>query len=161
MPPPSAQSVPTTETGRVPRRTVLSGVAVAISCLAGCTGVTASGTPAAERPDFDGWLSNTAAYGGIADLTGRRSVTIDVGGRDGLSFDPAATRIDVGTSVRWHWTGGGSAHNVVAKNRSFESETSAEAGRTFERTFDTAGLVKYLCVPHEYAGMKGVLLVGD
>lgn len=145
----------------VTRRAVLSGLALGVTSLAGCAGVNASSVIDAERPDFDGWLSNTAAYEGIVDRTGWQAVTIEVGGNDGLSFKPAAVRIDIGTSVQWQWNGGGSAHNVVSKNRSFESKTYSEADRTFERRFDTAGVVKYLCVPHEYAGMKGVIVVKE
>lgn len=145
----------------VTRRAVLSGVAVGVTILAGCAGGNASRTDSADRPDFDGWLANTAAYDGVMDRTGQSTVLVAVGGDDGLSFEPPAIRVDVGTTVRWEWTGGGSAHNVAAKDGTFESNTYAESGGTFERSFDTAGVVKYLCVPHEYAGMKGVIVVGD
>lgn len=132
-----------------------------VAVFAGCAGTSPPGRSDSEQPDFDGWLSSTPAYDGVVDWTSRSRVTVEVGGDDGLSFDPVAVRVDTGTTVRWEWAGGGSAHNVVAKDRSFESKTYAEAGRTFERSFNTAGVVKYLCVPHEYAGMKGVLVVGD
>lgn len=143
----------------VPRRAVLSGVVVTVATIAGCAGGNTTGRSDAESRDFDGWLSSTTAYNGIVDRTGQSLVTVGVGGDDGLSFDPAAIRVDTGTTVRWEWTGGGSAHNVVAEYTSFESGTYSEAGRTFERAFDTEGIVKYRCVPHEYAGMKAVILV--
>lgn len=158
---PAVRSVRTIEMDVVTRRAVLSGVVAGLASLAGCVGGSATGRSDLGVPDFDGWLSGTTAYDGVADRTGQSLATVVVGGDDGLSFAPAAIRVDSGTTVRWEWTGGGSAHNVVAKDRSFESGTYAEAGRTFEQIFDTAGVVKYLCVPHEYAGMKGVVVVDD
>jgi halocyanin-like protein len=75
-----------------------------------------------------------------------------------MSFDPVAIRVDAGATVRWEWAGGGSAHNVAAADGSFESAYHTAEGATFERTFHAPGVVKYLCVPHEYAGMKGVIV---
>ena len=141
------------------RRVLLSTVALGAAALAGCVSSASPERPGAKTPEYDGWLSNTPNYDGVVDRTGRSTVTVAVGGESGMVFAPPAIRVDVGTTVRWEWTGGGSAHNVEAEDGSFESRTTSAAGATFERTFEDSGMVKYLCVPHEYAGMKGVLEV--
>jgi halocyanin-like protein len=60
---------------------------------------------------------------------------------------PAAVRVDPGTTVVWEWTGNGGGHNVVAENGAFESETTSEAGHTFEYTLEESVIVKYACTP--------------
>ncbi|MFB6074186.1 MAG: halocyanin domain-containing protein [Haloarculaceae archaeon] len=128
-----------------------------MAALAGCAGTHAASNDTTE--DFDGWLSDTASYDGVHDHTGQSTVTVAVGGADGRSFEPAAVRVDAGTTVRWEWTGGGSAHDVTAEDGGFQSDYHTEAGATFEHTFDASGTTRYFCVPHEYAGMKGVVVV--
>lgn len=140
------------------RRRFLTGAALAASGFAGCAGTQASSSRSGATA-FDGWLSNTESYDGVHDHTGQSAVTVAVGGSDGMSFDPAAIRVDTGTTVQWEWTGGGSAHNVTANDGSFESEYHTEQGATYEHTLDAAGTTKYFCVPHEYAGMKGVVVI--
>jgi halocyanin-like protein len=103
-------------------------------------------------------------YEGTVDKTGQKRVTITVGaeGNGGsFAFSPAAVRVDPGTTVVWEWSGNGGFHNVVAEDGSFESEMTGEAGFTFERTFEDAGVVKYACAPHETMGMKGAVVVGS
>jgi halocyanin-like protein len=121
--------------------------------LAGCSG---NGTGAIEDH-----LSEANNYdGSITDETGQSEVTIDVGGgSDGKAFDPAAVRIDAGTTVVWEWTGEGGSHNVSSvddSDTSFRSgATTDEAGTTYEYTFDAAGTQLYVCEPHGPVGMKG------
>ena len=121
--------------------------------LAGCSG---NGTGAIEDH-----LSDANNYdGSIADETGQTEVTIDVGaGSTGNAFEPAAVRIDAGTTVVWEWTGEGGSHNVSSvddSDTSFRSgDTTDEAGVTYEYTFDAAGTQLYVCEPHEPVGMKG------
>ena len=146
-----------TEPTDTTRRAVLSSVALSVAMLAGC--VETRTRSKSGRADFDGWLSNADGYDGVVDATDRSLVTVTVGSNRGLSFDPVAVRVGVGTTVRWEWAGGGSAHNVAAGDGSFESAYHTERGAMFERAFDEPGTVKYLCVPHEYAGMKGVVEV--
>ena len=136
------------------RRFVSStGAAVAVGLLAGCSG---NGTGAIEDH-----LSDANNYdGSIADETGQSEVTIDVGGgSDGKSFDPAAVRIDAGTTVVWEWTGEGGSHNVSSvddSDTSFRSGATTDgAGTTYEYTFDAAGTQLYVCEPHGPVGMKG------
>lgn len=135
-----------------------SAVTVGVTPLAGCAG-TQAGSNTNGDATFDGWLSNTESYDRIHDRTVQSPVTVAVGGADGTSFEPAAIRVDAGSTVSWEWTGGGAAHNVKAKDGSFESDYHTDGGATFEHTFDAPGTTKYFCVPHQYVGMKGVVVV--
>jgi halocyanin-like protein len=130
---------------------------------AAATGLAAgSGTVAAQ---YGGWLDDVDNYDGTHDYTGQDEVTVSVGTVDGLKFGPAAILIDPGTTVVWEWTGEGGAHNVVADDETFDSgDPVAEAGTTFEYTFEDASegdTFNYLCVPHEAVGMKGAVAVGS
>jgi halocyanin-like protein len=125
----------------------------------------ATATPAVAQASFDGWLGDVGNYSEVVDETGSDEVTITVGaqGNGGnFAFGPPAVQVDPGTTVVWEWNGEGGQHNVVAEEGGdFESETVAEAGFTFERAFEEAGVVKYFCQPHLGLGMKGVLVVGE
>ncbi|MUW15668.1 halocyanin domain-containing protein [Halorubrum sp. CBA1125] len=112
-----------------------------------------------EEPDYGGWLEGANGYDQTVDATGSDEVTVDVGAGDGLSFGPAAVAVSAGTTVVWEWTGEGGGHNVAAESGAFESETSQEAGFTFEYTFEETGIHKYVCTPHEAVGMKGAVVV--
>jgi halocyanin-like protein len=117
-----------------------------------------------STPSFDGYLSETSNYDGVADRTGSEEVTVTVGtevhgGNCGVG--PAAIRVSTGTMVVCEWNGKGSLHNVVAEDGSFQSEQVQEAGHTFSQTFEEAGTVKYYCTPHESLGMKGVVVVEE
>jgi halocyanin-like protein len=125
----------------------------------------ATATPAAAQASFDGWMSDVGNYSEVADATGQDEVTITVGsqGNGGnFGFDPAAVQVDPGTTVVWEWNGEGGQHNVVAEEGGdFESDLSAEAGFTFEHTFEEETVAKYFCQPHRGLGMKGVVVAGD
>ena len=149
----------------VSRRGFLRATAGA-TAAAGATTATA-GTAAAqsEMPDF---TELEDVDGGTEDLRGESEVTVDVGaeGNGGnLAFSPAGIWIDPGTTVTWEWTGEGGAHNVEATDGSaeFESDTTEEAGFTFEFDFteDHAGITNYQCTPHASLGMLGAVAVGD
>nr|WP_284063760.1 halocyanin domain-containing protein [Halobaculum sp. SYNS20] len=126
---------------------------------------TATDTPSGGSDggeSFGGWLDDVDNYDGVVDETGADEVTVEVGTEANggyYGFGPAAVRVSSGTTVTWEWTGQGSSHNVVAEDGSFESELVAEEGHTFSHTFESAGTVKYACVPHEALGMKGVVVV--
>jgi halocyanin-like protein len=114
--------------------------------------------------DFGGYLDDVGNYdGSVVDERGSDEVTITVGaqGNGGaFAFGPAAVRISPGTTVVWEWNGEGGGHNVVGENRDFSSgEAVAEAGTTYERTFEETGVVTYYCEPHLSLGMKGGLVV--
>jgi halocyanin-like protein len=117
--------------------------------------------------DYGGWFSDVPYWGGAGsteDMTGQSEVTITVGAEanDGLSYAPAAARIDEGATVIWEWTGEGGAHNVEAEEGAdFASEIVAEEGHTFEWTANTTGVVPYFCNPHKGQGMKAALAIGS
>mgnify|MGYP000002769892 CR=1 FL=1 len=141
------------------RRAVLAGAA-------GAAGLAAAGTGAAQSNGFDygGWFDGVPNYDGTVDATGQDAVTVTVGasGEGGpLIFGPAAVHVDPGTTVTWEWSGEGGQHNVAADDDSFASELTGEAGFTYSQTFEEAGVVRYVCDPHEPAGMKGAVVVGD
>jgi halocyanin-like protein len=170
------------------RRDVLS---LGAGMGAAAVGLDVSTSPAAATDsgtDSAGWLEGVDNHDGVVDRRGQSEVTVEVGtsGNGGdFGFGPAAVQVDPGATVVWKWTGkGGShdvvaedgsfertpegtrapdgrSHDVVAEDGSFESEMVGEAGHTFERTFDSPGVVKYYCMPHRPVGMKGAVLVGD
>ena len=111
--------------------------------------------------EIDDYLGDANLYDGSAeDMTGEDSVTVEVGaGDNGFAFDPAAIRVDSGTTVTWEWTGEGGQHNVVDEDGGFESDLAEEEGHTFEQTFDESGNVRYYCNPHRTSGMKGGVIV--
>lgn len=161
------------------RRTVVRTAGIALAgAVAGCGGdqgedgtdETTESTPSEtttagteERPSVDQFLSETSNYDGIVDRTGTDAVDVDVGVEANgafYGFGPPAVRIDQGATVTWTWTGRGSVHNVATRyGADFESEQTSEAGFTFEHTFEDAGTVLYVCVPHEGTGMKGAVVV--
>jgi halocyanin-like protein len=140
----------------------LAGAGVTVAGLSSAAAGTAR---AQENGDFDGWLSAVSNYDGtVVDATGTDRITITVGaaGNDGnLAYGPPAVRVDPGTTVVWEWNGKGGTHNVVGENRDFRSgDAVAEAGTTYQRTFESEGTVKYFCTPHRDLGMRGVVVVG-
>ncbi len=146
---------------QVSRRTVLRSAAAATGGAAGAAGT--AGTVAAQ-PSFGGWMSNVGNYSEVVDETGSSEVTVQVGTEangGAFGFGPAAVQVDPGTTVIWEWTGEGGQHNVVAQDgASFDSELVADAGFTFEHTFEEEGATTYYCQPHQSLGMKGVVVVG-
>lgn len=126
---------------------------------------TSTPTPENQVPEeVTEWLSDVENYDGtVADRTGQSEVTVQTGaeGNGGnFAYDPAAIRIDSGTTVVWEWTGKGGSHNVATDSGGdFESELVGEEGHTFEHTFDSTGAVTYFCTPHRGVGMKGAVIV--
>ena len=117
-----------------------------------------------SEPDYGDWFDGVDNYDGTVDERGSSEVTVEVGVDNGgqpYGFGPPAVRVDPGTTVVWEWTGRGSSHNVVAQDGSFESDLASEAGYTFSHTFDSEGVYRYVCTPHQSLGMKGAIVVGD
>ena len=151
----------------ITRRTVLGASAAA---LAG-TGL-AVGSAAQEQgngqapPDYGGWLDGVGNYDGTTvDRTGQAAVTVTVaaeGNGGNYAFDPPAVRVDNGATVRWEWTGEGGAHSVVsADDGPLDSgEVVGDAGAQYQHTFESDGIYRYRCQPHEGLGMKGAVVVG-
>jgi len=134
------------------RRAYLTAVAGSLvtgslAALAGCGG--------GGSDEYGDWFSNVDNYDGEVDRTGESQVVVVVGADDGFAFEPAAVRVDDGTTVVWEWTGEGGRHNVVERGGAFESAYHEDVGATFEYTFDDAGLFPYYCEPHREMGMKG------
>jgi len=147
------------ETPSCSRRRLLRG-SLAVAATA------AVATPAAAQNDpYDGWFDEVPNYEGTVDYSGEDTVEILVGtGDQGLYFEPPAVQVDPGTTVIWEWTGEGGEHNVVEEDGVFESERTAEAGHTFEHTFEEENegeVFRYICTPHEALGMLGAVAVGD
>jgi halocyanin-like protein len=144
------------------RRTLLKTIAA--GATVGGAAAAGVGPAAAQSTDLSGFFSNTGNAGEVTDKTGQDEVTVEVG-TDGngsaFGFGPAVVRVDPGTNVVWEWTGKGGQHNVVADDGSFESEYYSSSGDTFEHAFESAGVTKYYCAPHEMMGMKGAVVVGD
>ena len=113
----------------------------------------------AEEPDYDGWFDDVDTYEGTVDLTDADEITVDVGSDGGLSYGPAAVAVSPGTTVVWEWTGEGGDHDVVAEDDTFATESTSEAGHTFEHTFEESGVHEYVCTPHRAVGMKGAVYV--
>jgi halocyanin-like protein len=177
----------TDSTGATTRRRFLrAGALLGLAGTAGCAGGSGGGTGggaddgdasdgtgdgsgsgdgdggAATDDSYDAWLDGVPNYDGTpADRTGAESVTVVVGAGNGLLFDPPAVRVSPGTTVVWEWTGRGGQHNVRAEDGAFESKLFTTEGSTFEWTFESPGVVRYLCVPHQAVGMKGVVDVVD
>lgn len=167
---------------RVTRRRALRfGALVGVASLAGCGGSgggsdTPAGTPTGSgdggtdggtddppsESAYDGWLSDVSNYDGTpADRTDSDTVTVAVGAVNGLRFEPSAVRVSPGTTVVWEWTGQGGQHNVQEDGGAYESELATVEGTTFEHTFEESGVSRYLCLPHQAVGMKGVVEVVD
>jgi halocyanin-like protein len=147
----------------VTRRTALRS---AVGLAGGAALAGGAGSAAAQSDgEFGGWFDNVSNFEGVADRTGQDEVTVDVGVQangGALGFGPAAVRVSPGTTVVWEWTGEGGGHNVVAEDGTFSSgeEFVSEAGYTYDYTFESEGTYRYICVPHETLGMKGVVVVG-
>lgn len=143
-----------------------AGTAAGGAAAAGAAGSAAGqeGSGGAQ-PDYGGWFSGVSNVSSTVDRRGEDAVTIEVGveaNGNYWGFGPPAVWVDSGTTVTWEWTGRGNAHNVVAENDDYSSGSpAAQAGTTFEHTFDAAGIHKYYCNPHLSAGMKGAVVVGD
>lgn len=165
------------EFGQYGRRAFLStagSVAVA-GLLAGCLGESSGaagadagsdgseGTTGTNSGDggnsIDAWLADTDNYDSVENMTGKRSVTVEVGAegnKGAYAFEPAAIKVSPRTTVVWEWIDG--YHNVVEKDEQFTSG-EPELNATFEHTFETAGTALYSCEPHESMGMKGAVIV--
>jgi len=119
---------------------------------------------ASVSPDYGDWFDNVGNFDGTVDRTGEDEVRIEVGAEgngSSLAFSPPAVHVDPGTTVVWEWTGQGGGHNVYSEAPAFESPTKSEEGATYALEFEGEGVCKYACAPHEGAGMKGAVVVGN
>jgi len=143
------------------RRRFLQTIAV----LAGGGALSGLSQPvSAQAVDLESWFENVSNYEGIVDERGKSDVTVIVGasGNGGsFAFEPAAVRVDPGTTITWEWTAEGGQHHVVAEDDAYGSDLLGNAGDTFEYTFEDDRISRYACTPHKTMGMKGAVIVGD
>ena len=136
-----------------------------LTATAGAAALGVAGTASAQsEPDYGGWFDDVSNYDGTVDRRGQDTVEIAVGaeGNDGnYAFDPPAVTVNPGTEVVWTWTGAGSGHNVVSDGDGplDSGELAAAEGTTYSHTFESEGIYKYVCTPHESLGMKGAVAV--
>lgn len=138
--------------------------------------------------DRRGFLRRGAALGVASLVAGCLEGSATTGGdwdvgmttRD---FEPQELAVEAGTTVTWRNTDT-HAHSVTAyadgipadaayfATGDFDSQPAAEAGyadgsgvlytdQEFAHTFELPGVYSYFCIPHEKAGMTGVVRVGD
>src|SRR5262245_19302844 len=77
-----------------------------------------------------------------------------------FAFSPSRLVIQAGDTVTWVNTGG--LHSVLADDGGFTSGDAAPADAPnwpFVHRFDRPGIFPYVCVPHEFHGMRGVIEV--
>ncbi len=99
------------------------------------------------------------------------TITINSAGSENF-FEPDRLVIQPGDTVKWVNESG--AHTVTAFHpdnarplripegaTNFDSGIMAEASLTFELTFTEPGVYDYLCLPHEFFGMVGTIVVGE
>jgi len=100
-----------------------------------------------------------------------------------VAYEPAELTVSVGDKVAWEWAAG-EPHSVTAYEEEipdgatywasggFDSEEAARTGweegrgyiaegQSYVHTFETAGEHAYVCIPHEAAGMEGVIVVEE
>jgi plastocyanin len=101
-------------------------------------------------------------------------VTVTIEMTDGLVFDPSSVTIRVGDTVEWVNASGtvhtATADPALAANpdnvllpagaEPFDSGVLSPGGR-FSHTFTVAGEYRYVCLPHEFAGMIGTVTVNE
>jgi len=137
---------------------------------------TITGTSTPSGRDGDGSGETDGTYGGYltdannfdgttVDMRGQAEVTVSVGesdGNNGIGYSPPAVRVDEGATVRFEWTSEGGSHTVRHVEGVFDFGSPTEQpGTTFSVQFETEGVYKYYCTPHQSLGMKGVVAVGN
>ena len=136
-------------------RPLALALAVGALAVAGCAG--------------DDDESEDGSAKGSPEATGRATVDMN----DRLTFEPKKIEVSVGEKVTWKNVGK-VGHTVTAdKSKAADpSLVSIPAGtkgwdsglvneaQSFSRTFDRRGTYRYVCIPHEGAGMVGTVVVG-
>ncbi len=136
---------------------------VGVGAATAATAAGAAGpTHAQEEFDYGGWFEDANNYDGpdsIVDQTGTGELLIEVGPNRQYQFDPAAVRIDSGTTITWEWMS--SNHSVTQTESSFDFEDSGtqSSGATHEQTLEGTGAFLYKCTPHANLGHYGGIIV--
>lgn len=90
----------------------------------------------------------------------------------GHHFEPHVVWVETGGTVTW--TNESGSHTTTAYHSEFDKPSRipddadpwdsgmfSEEGKTFERMFEVEGVYDYFCIPHEYRGMVGSVIVGE
>jgi plastocyanin len=109
----------------------------------------------------------------VAAWVARRPITIRMEDTPlGGIYEPATLTVSVGTTV--HWMNDGQLVHDATDRRDAAMRASDVAypsgaepfdsgpmqpGQTFSYTFTVPGTYKYICVPHEFGGMTGEVIV--
>lgn len=137
-----------------------------------------------DRRSYLAGVGSLAAVGVAGCIgSGESSGDYDVG-MTTRDFRPEVLEVPPGTTVTWKNTSG-TGHTVTAYENGipdgadyfasggYEDQQAAEAGwgggsggniysgETYEHTFEVVGEYNYYCIPHEAAGMKGVIVVTE
>jgi len=110
--------------------------------------------------------------GGVGAAIASTDVAAVVDLNNRLKFVPAEIRVKVGDTVEWRNIQS-YAHTVTADPRRVARKANIElpdgvqpfdsgrlgAGATFRYTFTSPGIYRYVCLPHEKAGMLGTVVV--
>ena len=154
-----------TDTGSSYSRRAVLRAGAGATLGAAALGTVPQGVAAAgESDEFTAWFDGVENYEGVVDERGESTVTVSVGapGNGGaFAFEPAAVRVDPGTTVVWEWTGDGDAHSIAAADGSYEADLTDAAGSTFALRFDGVGVSRYACPSHASEAMRGAVVVGD
>jgi plastocyanin len=143
------------------RRTALLLAAVALA-IAGCGGDDDDGN--------GGSAQESPAPADTAPAEGGGGTVVEM--NDRLTFEPKELEVSVGEKVTWEnvekmghtvtadksKVADPSLVSVPAGTKEWDSGFVME-GESFSRTFDKPGTHRYLCIPHEGAGMVGAVVV--
>lgn len=124
-------------------------------------------TGAATVPPDDNGASDTATTETTTvDMDAKGSVTVLVGPRGNLRFDPEFFVLREGGTVTWEWESSGHNIRVSEKPEGVNWAGSPQpprrtfdAGFTYEWSFEQAGEYAYYCRPHQDFGMTGAFRV--
>ncbi|HSM35737.1 MAG TPA: plastocyanin/azurin family copper-binding protein [Longimicrobiales bacterium] len=111
-------------------------------------------------------------FGGAPEAAAGVRADLDVRMTDDLRFIPDTVRVRVGQSIRWV-NDSRLVHTVTADPGRAQQESSValpegapafdsgalSPGQQFVRNFDLPGMYRYVCLPHEGAGMIGTIVV--
>ena len=148
-------------------RSNATGSSLAITLLVGMASMSLGVKPALGYSHGE----SAGAFQAVAQTAAADNVVI-VDMNDRLKFVPAEIRIKVGDTVEWR--GVGIIRHTVTNDPTlvlnpdnaalpkaavpFDSGWVADA-EPFRYTFTVPGVYRYVCLPHERAGMKGVVVV--
>jgi plastocyanin len=133
------------------RRTFLAATAAGTTALAGCGMVGGSGDADVEM------VKNAYVPETLEAAVGDPVVWVNNGSRG-----PTGTAYEDGLPEgAAYWASGGFDSEAAARDdwTSSGQDGKLVPGNSYEHTFEVPGLYNYFCIPHEEAGMVGVIRV--